>query len=72
MKSRLVLAMSFLLSLILLAGMALQQGPSTTAAETPPAATEFQTAFFIYDAQDDVFYTQGPDALIAVNAAGVT
>ncbi|HQE98558.1 MAG TPA: hypothetical protein PLG06_02355, partial [Anaerolineae bacterium] len=71
MKSRLALAMSLLLSLILLAGMALQRGPSTAATETP-AAAKFPTAFFIYDARDEMFYTQGPDALIAVNAAGVT
>ncbi len=85
MKSRLAFALSILLASVLIAGMVLQQSPSAATIEEPPDSAldsaldmpldsdAFGTAFFIYDAQDDVFYTQGQGlALIAIDAAGVT
>ncbi|MDX9954892.1 MAG: SBBP repeat-containing protein [Anaerolineae bacterium] len=72
MKSRLAFALSFLLALALMASMALQQSPSAAIVDEPPDIEAFGTAFFIYDAQDDVFYTQGAETLIAIDATGVT
>ncbi len=72
MKMRLGLGLSILLALGLIAGLIYQQSPSAAIVDEPPDIDAFGTAFFIYDAQDDVFYTQGTETLIAIDAAGVT
>ncbi|MBN1922031.1 MAG: SBBP repeat-containing protein [Anaerolineae bacterium] len=72
MKFRLAFTLSFLLALGLIAGMAYQQSPSAAIVDEPPDIETFGTAFFVYDAQDDVFYTQGTETLIAIDATGVT
>lgn len=52
--------------------MVLQQSPSAAIVDEPPNSETFGTAFFVYDAEDDVFYTQGTETLIAIDAMGVT
>lgn len=72
MRLRLALVTSTLLVLALVASAVLQQDRSNALQESPPSADEFGTAFFIFDPQDEVFYTQGPDMMVAINAQGVT
>lgn len=73
MKSRLVYAIGMvLIALVLIAGLVAPQRQSTAATDPPLTTEEFGTAFFMYDAQDETFYAQGPETLIAVRAGGVT